>query len=320
MVIETARQTQVATHFLPWNASNNLESIRVIRAWIKDGAIGRLREIHNWSMRPLWPQYPTLPTERPPIPEGFDWDLWLGPSLDRPYHPSYTNALFRGWYEFGGGSVADMGHYSLWSVFTVFELGVPTSIQAEPSTLCTLENHVSRKLKNEVSFPAACRIRFKIPARGEMPALDLYWYDGGMKPYTPEELEEDNKDLDIEGMMFVGDRGKILADFLGLSPRLIPERRMHEYQGPKPPAPIPEEAEQENPAERNKVWTSAFRGGPPSPGNFINARNISELVNLGAVALRADAKITFDYENMKITNIPEANKYFYREYRKGWEL
>lgn len=321
LVIDTARKAQVPTHFLPWNASNNLDSIQVISTWIKDGAIGQLREIHNWSMRPLWPQYPTLPTEGPSIPSGFDWDLWLGPALDRPYHPTYTHALFRGWYDFGGGSLADMGHYSLWSVFTVFDLGVPTSVEAEPSTLCTLENHVSRKLKNDVSFPAACRIRFKFPARGDMPALDLYWYDGGMKPYTPEELEEDNKELAIEGMMFVGDRGKILADFLGLDPRIIPEKKMREYQGPKPPpATETEDEDQGTPAERNKVWRTAFQGGPPSPGCFPNAGNISELVNLGAVALRAGGKITYDSEHMKITNVPEANKYFFREYRQGWEL
>jgi hypothetical protein len=320
LVIETARKTQVATHFLPWNPSNNLESIRLISSWIKDGAIGPLREVHNWSMRPLWPQYPTVPTERPPVPKDFDWDLWLGPALDRPYHPTYTNALFRGWYDFGGGSLADMGHYSLWSVFTVFDLGVPTSVEAAPSTICSVVDHVSGKLKNDVSFPAACRIRFKFPARGVMPALDLYWYDGGMKPYTPEELEADNKELPVEGMMFVGDRGKILADFLGLNPQIIPEKRMREYQGPKPPAPTAEGPGQETPADRNRVWMSSFRGGPPSPGSFLNAGNISEAVNLGAIALRAGGKIVYDFENMKITNIPEANKYLFREYRKGWEL
>jgi len=320
LVIETARKTQVGTHFLPWNASNNLESIRVISAWIKDGAIGELQEIHNWSSRPFWPQYPTVPTERPPVPNGFDWELWLGPTLDRPYHPSYTNALFRGWYDFGGGSLADMGHYSLWSVITVFDLGVPTSIEASPSTLYTLDGHVSRKLKNCVSFPAACRIRFKFPARGAMPALDLYWYDGGMKPHPPEELEEDNEELTPEGMMFVGNRGKIIADFLGLNPRIIPEKKIREYQEPKSPPGTAEGEDQRTPVERNKIWRDSFRGGPPSPGSFLNAGNISELVNLGAVALRAGRKIIYDFENMKITNVPEANQYFYREYRKGWEL
>jgi len=320
LVIETARKTQVATHFLPWNPEGNLESIRLISTWVNDGAIGPLREVHNWSNRPVWPQFPSVPTERPPLPKDFDWDLWLGPALDRPYHPNYTHTVFRGWYDFGGGSLADMGHYSLWPVFTLFELGAPTSVDATPSFTASVEDHVSGRLKNDVSFPAACRIRFKFPARGDMPALDLYWYDGGMKPYTPEELEADNQELPEEGMMFVGERGKILGDFLGQNLRIIPEKRMREYQGPKPPTPQAGSSRQENPTEGNKVWMASFQGGPPSPGSFLNAGPISEAVNLGAVALRAGGKIVYDFENMKITNMPEANKYLFREYRKGWEL
>src|SRR5262245_58371452 len=106
-VVDVARTTKVATHFLPASDGAN---VRIIKGWIDEGAIGALREIHNWSNRPVWPQYATIPTDTPPIPEGFDWQLWLGPCLDRPYHPHYTHAVFRGWYEFGGGSLADMGH------------------------------------------------------------------------------------------------------------------------------------------------------------------------------------------------------------------
>ncbi len=96
-----------------------------VMAWIRDGAIGTLREVHNWTNRPVWPQYATLPTDTPPVPEGFDWNLWLGPEAERPYHPNYTHMVFRGWYDFGGGSMADMGHYSLWTVFNALELSRP---------------------------------------------------------------------------------------------------------------------------------------------------------------------------------------------------
>src|ERR1051326_9060821 len=108
-VIETARQTGVSTHFVPWDSNGSMEQVL---AWIKDGAIGSLREVHNWTNRPVWPQYATIPTDTPQVPKGFDWDLWLGPEADRPYHPNYTHMVFRGWYDFGGGSMADMGHYS----------------------------------------------------------------------------------------------------------------------------------------------------------------------------------------------------------------
>src|SRR5262245_20995008 len=214
LVVETARATQALTHFLP---ATDGARIRAITEWIDDGAIGKLREIHNWSNRPVWPQYPTLPTEAPPVPKGFDWQLWLGPSLDRPYHPNYTHAVFRGWYEFGGGALADMGHYSLWPVFQQFNLDAPLVVESRPAHLCELSDKVAVKIKNDYSFPAACTIRFKFAAKGDRPALDLFWYDGSMKPPTPEEVEE----LDAEGMMFVGDSGKILAGFHGETPRAI---------------------------------------------------------------------------------------------------
>src|ERR1044071_2960925 len=101
-VIRTAKERNIATHFMP--ASEGAAQKQAVNM-IKGGAIGTLREIHNWSMRPMWPQFPTLPADTPPIPAGFDWNLWLGPSLDRPYHPNYTHTNFRGWYEFGGGSI-----------------------------------------------------------------------------------------------------------------------------------------------------------------------------------------------------------------------
>src|ERR1035438_2403754 len=105
-VIETARSTGVATHFMPWDSNGSMDQVL---AWIRDGSIGTLREIHNWTNRPVWPQYAAIPTDTPPVPEGFDWDLWLGPERERPYHPNYTHMVFRGWYDFGGGSMADMG-------------------------------------------------------------------------------------------------------------------------------------------------------------------------------------------------------------------
>src|SRR5580700_5204470 len=162
MVIETARQTNVVTHFIPWDARGPMD---LVMTWINDGAIGTLREVHNWSSRPFWPQYQTLPTDQPPVPKDFDWNLWLGPATYRPYHPNYTNAVFRGWYDFGGGSIADMGHYSLWIVFRALKLGAPVSVEATPSFACAITDHVSRRIENDYSFPSACVIRFRYPAR-----------------------------------------------------------------------------------------------------------------------------------------------------------
>ena len=319
LVLETARKTKVATHFLPASDGAN---IREIKGWIDAGAIGRLREIHNWSNRPVWPQYATIPTDTPPIPAGFDWSLWLGPSLDRPYHPHYTHAVFRGWYEFGGGALADMGHYSLWPVFTLFELDAPVMVESRPSHLCTLADNVSVKIKNDYSFPAACTIRFKFAAKGARPPLDLFWYDGSMRPPTPEELEADNKDLPTEGMMFVGDKGKILAGFRGDDPHIIPEKKMQEYRAAEK---LPGAGRQPQPSQARRdagaLWVAACKGGQPTYGDFLLAGPISDAFTLAAVSLRLGGKrLLFDAASGKVTNLPEANKCLTREYRPGWEL
>lgn len=313
MVIDTARTTKVVTHFIPWDYRGSMD---LVMRWINDGAIGTLREVHNWSNRPVWPQYLTLPTDQPPVPENFDWDLWLGPEAERPYHPHYTNAVFRGWYDFGGGSIADMGHYSLWVVFRTLKLGAPVSVEATPSTACTITDQVSHQIHNDYSFPLACTIRFKFPAVEGRGPIDLFWYDGGMRPRTPDELEEDHRELEPEGMMFVGDKGKILAGFLIEDPRIIPQRQMREYKGPKPAFQQPPE----DPLHGVREFVAACRGGQPDSATFLEAGGISETFNLGAVALRTRRRLEYDAANMKITNVPEANPYLVRAYRKGWEL
>jgi hypothetical protein len=317
-VIETARKTKVATHFLP---ANDGSRIRVIKAWIDGGAIGTLREIHNWSNRPMWPQYPAIPTDTPPVPEGFDWSLWLGPSLDRPYHPNYTHAVFRGWYEFGGGSLADMGHYSLWPVFREFDLDSPVVVESRPAHACALNGKVAVTLKNDYSFPAACTIRFKFAAKADRPPLDLFWYDGSIKPPTPEELESDNKEFEPEGMMFVGESGKILAGFRGENPRIIPEKKMRDYRLAKNlPEPAPEQRG-EGQGRGDAAWVAAFKGGKPTYGDFVLGGPISDAFNLGAVSLRLGGRrLLFDAATMRVTNLSEANKHLVRDYRTGWEL
>jgi hypothetical protein len=318
LVVETARQTKVATHFLP---ASDGAAIRAIKVWIDGGAIGKLREIHNWSNRPMWPQYPTIPTATPPIPKGFDWNLWLGPSLDRPYHPHYTHAVFRGWYEFGGGSLADMGHYSLWPVFREFDLDAPILVESRPSHTCTLNGSVAVTVKNDYSFPAACLIRFKFAAKGGRGPLDLIWYDGSIKPPTPEELEADNGEFEPEGMMFVGDKGKILAGFHAEDPRLIPESKMKEFRAAKNLPPAAPRQRGRGQGDRNAPWVAAFKGGKPTYGDFLLSGPISDAFTLGAVSLRMGGrKLLFDAANAKVTNVAEANKYLAREYRKGWEL
>jgi predicted dehydrogenase len=312
LVIDTARKTGVATHFSPASDGSN---VRRIKQWIDQGAIGKLLEIHNWSNRPVWPQYATLPTEPAPAPEDFDWKLWLGPSLDRPYHPNYTNAVFRGWYEFGGGAVADMGHYSLWPVFQLFELDSPIAVESRPTHICKMQGHVPNKVANDFSFPASCTIRFQFAAKDPRPALDLFWYDGSLKPPTPPELED--ADLSEEGLMFVGDKGKILAGFLGQDPRIISGKKPSENQ----PEDLSTNGSGKRRAEANALWVGACHGGRKTYGDFLLARPISDAFNLAAVSLRMGGKrLRFDSAKARVTNVEKANQYLTREYRKGWEL
>jgi hypothetical protein len=308
-VMDTAKQTGMSTHLLAWSkrSGNTL-----VKQWIDEGRIGTLREIHNWSNRPVWPQWIANPKETPPVPNDFNWDLWLGPVPERPYHPNYTHNVFRGWYDFGAGAIADMGHYSLWPMF--LQLGIntaPLSAEAYGTTTRIVENGISRPYNNDVAFPVSCIIRFKFPKQEALPAFDLYWYDGGMKPNAPDELE--GKPLEAEGMMFVGDKGKIIAGFRTENPRLIPDSKMKTYMEGK-------ESYKEEIEGGGPHWINAFKNKTESPGSFLNAGAVTETILLGAVALRARKKVEYDSAAMKITNDEAANKFFNREYRQGWEM
>jgi Oxidoreductase family, NAD-binding Rossmann fold/Oxidoreductase family, C-terminal alpha/beta domain len=312
-VIEMARNSNVITHLMPWDANGSMDTVM---AWINAGAIGTLTEVHNWTNRPVWPQYPTLPTDTPPVPNGFDWNLWLGPESDRPYSPNYTNMVFRGWYDFGGGSMADMGHYSLWTVFNALQLEGPTVIEPNLSHVIGMHDTVPFQISNNFSFPMACSMRFKYPAKGSRPAVDLCWYDGGMRPAIPTEMIEENKELPGEGIMFVGDKGKILTGPNVQDPQIISGKKM------EPPAGATKENQNrdERTAAQLQLFIDACISGKQYPGNFREAEHITEAVNLYAVALRTGRLLKYDPVNSKITNVPEANKYLGREYRQGWDL
>jgi hypothetical protein len=309
LAIETAKKTGHGTHLLAWS---NRPEYSMVKKWIGEGRIGSLKEIHNWSNRPVWPQWQANPTEKPPIPKDFNWALWLGPVPDRPYHPNYTHAVFRGWYDFGAGSIADMGHYSLFPLFLALGIDKPAlSAEAYATTTCTLENNVSVGVKNDVAFPLSCIIRFRFPATTGLKPFELFWYDGGMRPSVPDELSKQNLSFEREGMMFVGDKGKIISGFRGEKPVLYTENK---------PAVTEDISSGPSGRDANEVWINAFKNNTQSPGSFLFAGPVTETILLGAVALRAGKKVEYDSANMKITNLPEANKYLVREYRPGWEL
>lgn len=310
-VIEMAKKSDVTTHFIPWESNG---SMKQILAWIKGGVIGKLKEVHNWSNRPVWPQYAQIPTEQPPLPKGFDWDLWLGPEADRPYHPHYTNMVFRGWYDFGGGSMADMGHYSLWTVFNGLELKNPYYIEPQRSHVCGLTaQSTAYRFDNDYAFPYASSCRFKYPANSWRGPVDLVWYDGGMRPPVPEAFYENDEELPIEGMMFVGAKGVIMSsDFRVRKPYVL--------SGDKKLAKELEIQDSFEQASGIRRFIDAVKAGTQTEGSFRKAWPITEAVNLYAAALRSGKNLKYNATERKISNVKEANTYLKREYRRGWGL
>ena len=312
--VQAARQSAAPSHLL---AYSNTPDRHTLAAWISAGVIGAVREVHNWTNRPFWPQgMQEYHASGPPVPAGFNWTLWQGPEPDRPYHPAYTFAVYRGWYAYGTGCLGDMGHYSLWQPYRILKLGVPEFVEARPNNDAFVdEYHVSDGGHvSHAAFPKAATVRWRHPATAERPSVDTFWYDGGMKPQTPEELYEDNEDLADEGMLLVGDKGKILCDFRGNKPRLIPRSRQQSIGASVAPPEFDR-------TTADDEWVSAIRNGTKSKGSFEEVAALAEAVTLAGIALRVPYKrLLWDAAAMAFTNSTEATALVRRErYREGWE-
>ncbi|HOZ49979.1 MAG TPA: Gfo/Idh/MocA family oxidoreductase [Candidatus Hydrogenedentes bacterium] len=298
---EAARNAKVATQM--GNQGQASEEARLVCELIWDGAIGTVREIHGWSNRypRISPRGMGRPEGESPVPETLDWDLWLGPAPFRPYvEGAYLPFVWRGWWDFGSGVLGDIGCHNFAAIFKALKLGHPTSAEATSTgAQCTPE-------VNAESAPIASVVRYEFPAVGDRPAVSLTWYDGGLLPWRPDELEADREMGGGDGMLYIGDKGKMLNH------RLIPETRMQEHG--KPPEVIPR-----SPGHYQE-WINACKGGEPAGSNFDFAGPLTEVVQLGNIALRTRKKLLWDGPNMTVTNVPEANAYINPPYREGWSL
>src|SRR6516162_2870971 len=301
---EIARETGVATQIAVANQAS--EATRLLCEWIWSGAIGPVREVANWSSRPYWPQGIERPKETESVPEGLDWDLWLGPAPTRPFNRVYLPFSWRGWTDFGCGALGDMGSYSFDTIFRVLKLGAPVSVEASSTD------------RYDETYPMASIIHFAFPARGDMPPVKFTWYDGGLKPALSEELENapaptGDREADNEGLLFIGDHGKILCRFNGAHPRLIPESKMASFQ--PPPKTLPRSPGNE------REWLDACKGGKTKPGgNFEFSGVVTETLLLGNVAIRCGEKLTWDRASLKVTNSDAAQKFVRPDRRTGWDL
>jgi predicted dehydrogenase len=304
-IAQAAREYKVATQM--GNQGQASEETRRLIEYVAAGAIGPVRQAHIWTDRPsqglfkeYWPQGVGRPSDTPPAPDTLDWDLWLGPAPQRPYHPAYLPFKWRGWWDFGTGALGDIGCHAMDPVFRALKLGAPVSVQAASGRV------------NEETYPLASMVTYQFPARGELPPVKLVWYDGGLRPPRPDGLD-DGVGMGDNGRLLIGDRGFILGN------RLLPESRRREF--PEPPKSLPRSV------GHYQEWAEACKGGKSAGSNFDWAGPLAEAVLLGNVGLRVGLreeltfkKLLWDGPSLKFTNLPEANQYLRREYRQGWSL
>lgn len=313
---EAARRYKVVSQM--GNQGHSGEGVRLIQEWIDDGAIGPIREVHCWTNRPIWAQGMPRPAQGSPVPNGLDWDLWLGPAQPRPYHRVYHPFSWRAWYDFGCGSLGDMGCHILDAAYSSLKLGAPTSVLGFTSKFVMQVTNPDGTVKEDPvvyndSFPPAAIVHYTFPARGNLPPVKLHWYDGGFQPERPEELEPERK-MPSGGTMFVGEKGKLMCDSYSGSPRLIPETAMQAYKRPEKRIPRITTSHQQ-------AWVDAIKGKIPPPDDFDYAGPFTETILLGNVAARFPGeKLEWDGPGMRVTNLPEANEFVQHHYRSGWSL
>jgi hypothetical protein len=210
-----------------------------------------------------------------------------------------------------------MGLYSLWQPYRILQLGVPEWVEGRPNNDAAVdEKRVSNGGRvSQAGLPRASTLRWRHPATSTRPSIDTFWYDGGMKPQTPEELYEDKEDLADEGMLFIGDKGKILCDFRANKPRLIPQARQRAFEGSIV-------AKDFDTTSAEDEWVNTIRNKTKtSKGSFEQVAPLAEAVTLSTIALRVPYKrLMWDTAKLEFTNSAEASKLVRRQQtRQGWE-
>lgn len=326
------------------NQGHSMEGSHRVTEIVRSGVLGKVSEVHVWTDRPVryWAQGIPRPraagsavlntNPRPQWnmgtvdnavrnamslndhtpPEGFDWNLYLGPAPEIAYHPAYHPFAWRGWIDFGVGAIGDMGAHLIDQAYTALELTYPTSITASSSPW-------GGGAQNPATYPLAMTAQFEYPAVGKRGPVDLYWYDGGLLPPRPAMLPDDapisNPGSDGGGAMIIGSKGVLIHETYGSNPRIYPEGTSK--NAAKVAKSVPRIA-----VSHEQNWIQASKGEAQASSPFSQAAPLTETMLLGIAALRAGQgrKVLYDAQKMQFTNAPEANKYLTREYRKGWEL
>lgn len=306
-VREMAAKTKVATQMgIQIHATENYR--RVVEL-VRSGAVGPIREAHVWVSRAWGWQSPEAakkngdivsvqdrPKESMPVPAGLNWDLWLGPAPERPFHSVYVpGPKWYRWWDFGSGTMSDLGSHWIDLPFWALELRSPLTIEASGPP-------VHRELA-----PASMSATYEYGPRGNQPPVRLTWHQGESKP---EIWRKGGIPQWGNGCLFIGAKGMILADYSRHI--LLPEKAFADFQRPKPTLP-------RSPGHHAE-WIRACKGGPPTSADFEYSGLLTEANHLGNVAYRVGKKIEWDHANLRCPNAPEASQYIRRQYRKGWDL
>ncbi|MFN7932426.1 MAG: Gfo/Idh/MocA family oxidoreductase [Bryobacteraceae bacterium] len=317
LIAAEARRAKTATQMSVQSCAS--EGACAVTEILLAGTIGPVREVHMWVNHPLYPANLTRPTDRPAIPKGLDWDLWLGPAPHRPFHHAYHPWIWRSWWDFGSGTVGDMMCHGLHVFYKALHLEVPAMVHASRSTVYTgpllMSPEQKETLPTRMETPEteshASAIVWDFPERAGMPALRLHWYDGGIMPPRPVELSPRER-MPSSGLLFVGDKGKLMAGFSGGNVRLLPESRFKDFA--PPPRTLPRTA------AHYKEWVEACKTGKPTSCGFEFGAPMTEVALLGTIAARSASLIEWDAANMRIPNDARCQAWLNPPYRAGWSL
>jgi predicted dehydrogenase len=298
-VASVAQETKVATQM--GNQGHSTDGIRRTHELVRGGAIGTVKEVHAWVGTSRW--NPTLrgrPEESMPVPSGLNWDLWLGPRDARPFHKAYAPVAWRDFWAFGCGALGDFGCHDLDSATWALELEAPIRVEAS-----------SAGYSDSEIAPYGSIVHYQFGPRGDLPPIDVTWYDGGLKPMTPDALPTGTL-LPNRGVLFVGDKGVLLCGGAGGPPTLLPADRAASFS---PPAPTLERSK-----GHHRDWVDAIQGGPAAGSNFSYGARLTEIVLLGVAALRTGKPIDWNPAALSARGLPAADAVFHETYRRGWEL
>jgi hypothetical protein len=337
---ELARKKKLATQMgNQGSAGNGLRrAVEVIHA----GVIGKPRELHVWSNRPIWPQGLARPAGEDAVPETLNWDLFLGPAPLRPFKKdTYHPFKWRGWKDFGTGALGDMACHTVNMPFRALKLGYPNVVECEAVSDLYPE-----------TYPKTSRIRFEFPAREGLPPLKFWWYDGSpddksvtllrppetatseildlMQARTDREGNQRPRQLPPSGALIIGDKGKIFSpdDYGSTFYALVDNEKKftfgRDHEACKAvPQTIPRNDGPGGDDERQKSeWFRMIRDGVPAFSNFEIAAYLTEIILLGCVALNVGVgrRLDWDGPKMRARNTREADPFVRPKARKGWNV